>query len=1029
MIPKHTIDKITQTAILTEVAADFMQLKKSGKDHSGKCPNCGKEGKGKGMFFEDKKDIFKCFSCNTGGKGAVGFLMTTQKMDYVQAIKYLGDKYVIDYDSDIQKELQAQQALQRASGKAKKSFTDLQLESSGLAIADVMAKVHRDGETSKIYDSCPFQPGTLNEYYRLIPDVGNDMIIYYYDLDGHQIMYKPPKRSKEEAFYRVRFQNPEQRKDKFGKAIKYYSPAGSGTHLYVPQRIRQMYQTGAHIPTLFIQEGEKKAEKSCKHNILSVGIMGIHNMGIQNIMPKDLQLLIQKCNVKRVVFMLDSDWQDINMNLKAGDSPQKRPLSFFYAVKNFKEYMLSFRNIGINLEIYFGAIKQGPAGEKGIDDLLAGSLKTKETDFTTDLEAALNAKSGDGSFVSLYKITSLTDYQIKDFWKLNSAAEFAKAHKEILEKIPEFKIGQSKYRFNENGEFEIAEPILPEERYWDYTSKGDVMFSYVRAQRFLQNRGFGRYRMAGKWKFVHFKDHVARTVDHGEIKYFTMQTTKEIAKEEVYEMMLRGGHQYMGPHILENLEFLDIKFESTGKEHQNMHFSNKFVKITPDRIEEFEPSQKSESIWHDKVIDFEFEQIKTPLVKFTAVDKGILQHLENEDTRFYYIDQKNTAYGFEISDEGMACHFLRYLVNSSNFFHDQVKDIANDCSYNGRPHYDAIIDTSMHLLSKITALGYLCHRFYNPSVAKAIIAVDGKLSEVGSSHGRSGKSLFGKALSKILPQVYIGGKTKNLTEDPFLFEEVTEKTENVFFDDVRTNIDFEFFFPNITGQWKINAKGVGRWTLPDGHPIKMFFSTNHMINGDGSSFTDRMHHIVFSDYYNDQRKPVDDFGCLFFDEWDKKQWNLFYNLIATSIQIYFAFGLIEAPSRNIEKRRLRQMMGEEFLTWAEEYYAPAENDMLGLCNLEKRIPRKDLYDDFKSRLRGKLLDFYSATRFGKCVKYFCKYKGYHFNPHRPNDQNLNIQDFLAKGGVNFVGIEDKTSSVEYFTVSIDPNTHPSFKTL
>jgi len=1032
MIPKHTIEKITATARLSEVASDYMSLSKSGKDLHGPCPVCHAKGKGKGMFFtttKDKGEVFKCFSCNSGGRGALAFLMTTQKMDFMTAIKSLGDKYVIDYNSEAQQELRQQQAAQRANGKAKKTFADLQLENSGLTAKDVTAKVYKDEDTSKVYDVVPFRIGTLNEYYRLVPDYGNDMIIYYFDLEGRQIMYQPPKRSKPEPFFRVRFQNPEERKDKFNKSIKYYSPAGSGTHLYVPQRIRKMYQSGAHIETLFIQEGEKKAEKSCKHDILSVGIMGIHNVGSANVMPKDLQLLIQKCNVKRVVFMLDSDWQDINSNIKSGDNPQKRPLSFFYAVKNFKEYMLSFRNIGINLEIFFGAVKPGTGNEKGIDDLLTGSLKSKESDFTTDLTNAFNIKGGEGDFVVLHKITSLTDYQIKDFWKLNSPAEFAKAHRDILLQIPEFKIGQSKYRFNEDGEFEMAEPILPEEKFWEYGDKGKLSFKYKRCYTFLHNRGYGRLRMAGKWRYVYFKDHVAQTVDRSDIKYFITEVAEQICTEDVQDMLYQGGHFYLGEHSLENLKFHDIKFERPGKNDQNMHYRNKFLRINPEKIEEFEPNQKAESIWHDQVIDFEIEPSKTPLIQFSQVDRKILDRLESEDTRFHFIDQGQPAYAMDISDNGTQCHFLRYLANASNFFHDQVPDIINNCAPAGRPHYDAIIDTSMHLLSKLTALGYLCHRFHNPSVAKAIIAVDGKLSEVGSSHGRSGKSLFGKAVGKIVPQVYIGGKSKTLTEDQFLFEEVNEKTENVFFDDVRTNIDFEFFFPNITGQWKINAKGVGRYTLPEGHPAKLFFSTNHMINGDGSSFTDRMHYIVFSDYYNDHRKPVDEFGSLFFDEWDKKQWNLFYNLIAYSIQLYFKFGLIEAPSRNIEKRRLRQMMGEEFLTWAEEYYAPKQQNDFNASsgNLELKIARKELYDDFKTRLRGKLLDFYSATRFGKCVRFYCKYKGYHFNPHRPNEQGQNIQDFITAGGNTFIGLEDKSSGVEYFTVSEDPNAIPVMK--
>ena len=32
--------------------------------------------------------------------------------------------------------------------------------------------------------------------------------------------------------------------------------------------------------------------------------------------------------------------------------------------------------------------------------------------------------------------------------------------------------------------------------------------------------------------------------------------------------------------------------------------------------------------------------------------------------------------------------------------------------------------------------------------------------------------------------------------------------------------------------------------------------------------------------------PVDHFGCIFFDEWDAEQWNLFYNFMMERIMIY-----------------------------------------------------------------------------------------------------------------------------------------------
>ena len=73
-------------------------------------------------------------------------------------------------------------------------------------------------------------------------------------------------------------------------------------------------------------------------------------------------------------------------------------------------------------------------------------------------------------------------------------------------------------------------------------------------------------------------------------------------------------------------------------------------------------------------------------------------------------------------------------------------------------------------------------------------------NEIGDSNGRTGKSIICFAIGQVVPQTYIGAKAKDLTDDPFIWEEVTEKTDNIFPDDVRANIDFEFFFPVITAK-------------------------------------------------------------------------------------------------------------------------------------------------------------------------------------------------------------------------------------
>lgn len=150
----------------------------------------------------------------------------------------------------------------------------------------------------------------------------------------------------------------------------------------------------------------------------------------------------------------------------------------------------------------------------------------------------------------------------------------------------------------------------------------------------------------------------------------------------------------------------------------------------------------------------------------------------------------------------------------------------------------------------------------------------------------------------VTPTVYIPGKRQDIFNDQFIWNDVQENTKIVFIDDVLLNFNFEFLFPNITGDWSVNHKGEGRFTIPFSRSAKIYIATNHALKGSGSSFNDRQWLLAFSDFYNDSHKPVDDFGTLFFSEWDFDQWNLTWNLLANCIQLYLQFESYKLQARD-----------------------------------------------------------------------------------------------------------------------------------
>lgn len=1004
MIPKDKIDEILTSAKVEEVIADFYTLSGRGKTKQCECPMCGKTGKRKGLQVTPSKGIYKCFSCGWGGSSPVNFLMDTQKMVYPDVLRYLADKYNVLIDD---KPRQPQK-----KGKKIVTFCEKQLKGSGLTEKDIKARVYVDDDTEK--EVAVFQPGTRDQYDRIVK--GDDMVIWYYDLEGRPVMYKKPKGNRMEHLCRVRWQNPALHTDHAGNSMKYSSPYGSGSHIYIPEVIRRIYQEGRAIKRLYLQEGEKKSEKACKHGIPSVGVMGINNIGQKGRLPAELQLIVQRCKVEEVVFIFDADWKELSGNLKPGQRVDLRPRSFFFAVKNFRDFFKTFVNMGIYIDSYFGALRTNENKDKGIDDILVNGLKGKETELKEDIEKALNEKTGDGKYIQMHKVSVISDLKLQELWDLDNAENFAQAHKATLKELPEFKIGKHSWRFNKEGRLELAQPLNDNEQFWEkyitFDRSGNerlqYRFRYLYAYNFFRNRGYGRIMMAsGSFQFCHIHNRVVEITEPYAIKDFAMELTKEIVPQEekvdVMDMLYRGGKMYFGPDSLSNIDFVQPTFEVAGKDYQNLYFKNKFWEITADKIVAKNMADLENFVWSDKINDFE-AKLLDPIIKIRKITKDYLDSVRAAKEAYEHIGK----FDIEWSKEGEDCHFAQFLWNTGEF---NWKKFTHGFGKSRQEKDDErsleeMMETGLHFVNKMSAMGYLLHQFFDKSKAKAVIGMDGKLSEVGNSNGGSGKSIFGDAIGQIIPQVSIGAKSKKLTEDPFIFEEVCEKTDSVFLDDVRANIDFEFLFPYITGKFLINQKGIGKFTIPDFETPKLYISTNHAMNGEGSSFRRRQFFIAFSDYYNDKHVPVDDFGINFFDEWDSKQKNLFYNFMAICLQVYLKYGLIDCPMERLEQRRLRQKIGEDFLQWADTYYSydEVQRRFLHPENVGRAIPRKELYDSFIEL--NPLQRKYTPSRvFKEKFKAYCHYRNGVFNPNKFQDNERKVP-----------GGNHKTGGVEYFTL-------------
>ncbi len=108
MINDQTIEEIKNRMDIYEVVSDFVQLKKSGSGYKALSPFTDE--KTPSFTVSPSRNIYKCFSTGKGGD-AISFLMEIDGLSYLEALKYLAQKYAItieeEEESDAYKESQS----------------------------------------------------------------------------------------------------------------------------------------------------------------------------------------------------------------------------------------------------------------------------------------------------------------------------------------------------------------------------------------------------------------------------------------------------------------------------------------------------------------------------------------------------------------------------------------------------------------------------------------------------------------------------------------------------------------------------------------------------------------------------------------------------------------------------------------------------------------------------------------------------------------------------------------------------------
>lgn len=217
----------------------------------------------------------------------------------------------------------------------------------------------------------------------------------------------------------------------------------------------------------------------------------------------------------------------------------------------------------------------------------------------------------------------------------------------------------------------------------------------------------------------------------------------------------------------------------------------------------------------------------------------------------------------------------------------------------------------------ITIIGYLLHRYNDPSNAKAVIFNDENISFDGTANGGSGKSLLMSAIGKCRRMVVMDGKNMK-KKSWFKNQRIGLDTDLVFYDDVGKDFSLEELYSMITTGIVVEKKYKDELYISPEDAPKISISSNYVVNGTGGS-TDIRRRAEFevANHYNENYGPEDEFGNQFFNGWDEGEWNRFYVFMAECVQIYLKNGLIIPKPINLRYNKLVNATSLEFISFME----------------------------------------------------------------------------------------------------------------
>lgn len=538
---------------------------------------------------------------------------------------------------------------------------------------------------------------------------------------------------------------------------------------------------------------------------------------------------------------------------------------------------------------------------------------------------------------------------------------------------------------------------------------------------FLESHGFyvtdSKYHRKAGYCYAKIDGKAVELINPEQIKKIVKRFTKNWIRsknllDEVPILNKINMSNQISENNLQELKEIELEFRNYKKGLEWIHFKNGSLKITQDKIEKVKHEEVPNYILGKLEVNDDLISHLIPMniradakpaieVEPTAEYAALLEKLQKarttEERENVNVEVANFAeldrYKITVNDPDFI--FVRFLKDLAHLHWREELEGKKTLTDEQKKEQDLL------LVNLMFSMGYMTSEYKNPGKPWLCFLQDMKISNIGQSSGRSGKSLLTVAMNKVRTGFYIGGSRKDITEKTeFIYDGYTKFHNFIEVDDLYEFAEFKFFYTQVTGKREVNSKHISKQILDYEESGKMIISSNFELHYTDNSTIARILNCGVSDYYHEKtkyndyretRSPLSKFGRMLFDEFTEEEWNRFYNFMAYCIQLQMRFFKIQPPMGNLEKRQLRRAMthgvsrDEEFFNWANGYFTiPPKNrpeispDETGYYNV--LIKRESAFEHFKATLTDVQSRKFKAPQFRQSLEAWCEYYGYTLNP-------------------------------------------------